>query len=196
MPQASSTAITSPKTYLRGELQSERKHEYVDGQIVAMTCASIDHGRIAGNIFKHLSDQLDGSRCEPFISDIKVKTANGNYRYPDAMVVCDNRYIDDGYASDGPTLLVEVLSPSTRKTDLKDKLLEYINIPTLEEYMIVEQSCIDVTVYRKSEDWRPTHYFIDESITLSIINATLAVIDIYQRVENDDMAGYLAAILS
>lgn len=191
MPQAKPTDFISTQDYLQGELHSEIKHEYVDGQVVAMTGASINHGRITSNINKHLSIQLDGTSCEPFIADLKLKTAKGNYRYPDVMVVCDNQFIDDN-ASNRPTLVVEVLSPTTRKIDLKDKLLEYINIPSLEEYMVVEQSCIDIAVYRKSDDWRVTHYFAGETITLASINVTLSVTDIYQRVDNEDMLQFIA----
>lgn len=187
------SADTMPvEDYLAKERDSEIKHEYVNGQVVAMTGVSVNHARISGNIYKLLSTSLSQGPCEPFMSDFRVKTANGNYRYPDVLVVCDEQFIEDEHATDSPKVLVEVLSPSTRRVDLKEKLLEYINIPSLEEYVVIEQDCIDVTVYRKSEDWRGTHYFANESFVLKSINVKLAVMDIYVRVNNEDTARYLS----
>ena len=177
--------------YLTAEQYSELKHEYVNGQIIAMAGASVNHGRISGNIFRKFGNHLETSTCEPFMSDMKVKTSTGSYRYPDVLVVCDNDFIDKGFVTKTPVILVEVLSRSTRKTDEKDKFLEYINIPTLKEYVIIEQDVVDVTVYRKSDDWRSTHYFLEEEIHFESINITLSVEDIYHRVENEDMSDFL-----
>jgi len=192
MPQTQQIDFISPQDYLKGELISEIKHEYVDGQVFAMAGASPDHGRIAGNIYRKLGDKLDGSSCEPFIADMKIKTSTGSYRYPDVLVVCDEDFIDNGYVTQTPTILFEVLSHSTRKIDEKDKLLEYINIPALQEYVIIEQYCADITVYRKSDNWRSTHYFLGENIYFESIDFTLAVADIYHRVKNDDMVRFMA----
>ena len=127
-------------------------HEYVDGFIHAMTDASPNHGRIASNISRKFGNHLANSSCEVFSADMKVKTPSGQYRYPDVMVLCDNQFIDNDYVTQTPTIIVEVISRSTRKIDEKTKLLEYINIPTLKEYVVIEQDVVDITVYRKSDD--------------------------------------------
>jgi len=179
------------KDYLSQELTNEIKHEYVNGQTYAMADASVNHGRISENVFGELLNHLKKSTCEPFMSDMKVKTSTGNYRYPDVLVVCDNDFIDNKYATKTPVILVEVLSRSTRKTDEKDKFLEYINIPSLKEYVIIEQDIVDITVYRKTDNGRSTHYFMGETIKLESINFTLAVEDIYYRVENKDVIDFM-----
>lgn len=176
--------------YLKIELVSEVKHEYVDSRIFAMAGASQNHGRISGNIYRKFGNHLENTPCEPFISDMKLKTSTGQYRYPDVLVVCDNKFINNGHVTQTPIIIVEVLSHSTRKTDEKDKFLEYINIPTLKEYVLIEQDYVDITVYRKSDDWRTTHYFLDENVYFESIELTLSVEEIYHRVENDDMVEF------
>lgn len=122
---------------------------------------------------------------------MKVRTASGSYRYPDVLVVCDDNFIDNGYVTKTPTIIVEVLSRSTRKTDEREKVLEYINIPTLQEYLIIEQDIADITVYRRNKDWHCTHYFLGDEIHLDSIDLTIRVEDIYQRVQNEDISDFL-----
>lgn len=190
MPGVVATAHLSEAEYLKGELNSEIKHEFVNGDVFAMAGASKNHDRIAGNVFAELRSHLKGSPCEPFGSDLKVRTPSGSYYYPDCMVVCENDD-DDEYFTQTPVILVEVISRSTRKNDEQIKRLEYINIPTLKEYVLIEQDFVDVTVYRQSEDWHSTHYFLGDEITFESIGLTLAVADIYDRVVNQDMKDWL-----
>jgi Uma2 family endonuclease len=192
MPNVKQSELISDKDYLKDELTRTVKHEYVEGQIFAMVGASANHGRISGNFFAEVRAHLKGGPCEPYIADMKVKTSTGSYRYPDVLVVCDKDFIENGHVTQTPVILVEVLSRSTRKIDERDKLLEYINIATLKEYVIIEQDVVDVTVYRKSDDWRSTHYFLGDNIHFESIDFTLSVEEIYDRVENQDMAEFLA----
>ncbi|EWH08186.1 hypothetical protein DS2_18628 [Catenovulum agarivorans DS-2] len=175
--------------YLQGELVSDTKHEFVDGQVYAMAGASINHERISGNIFGELRNHLKGSPREALSSDMKVK-ARDNFYYPDVLVDCkfDNA---TPYYSETPVIIVEVLSRSTRKLDETKKLVEYLNIPTLQEYVLIEQDFADVTVYRKSDDWRCKHYFLGDDITFESINFTVSVEEIYDRVDNLDVIEYL-----
>ena len=139
MSQLKQSNFLTEQEYLEGELVSEVKYEYVDGQVYAMAGASPNHGRISGNVYRKFGNHLENATCEPYIADMKVKTSSGSYRYPDVLVVCDNDFIANGYATQTPTIIVEVLSRSTRKIDEQDKLLEYMNIPSLKEYVIIEQ---------------------------------------------------------
>jgi Uma2 family endonuclease len=172
--------------YFEGELVSEIKHEFVDGYVYAMAGASKNHERIASNINAEFVMHLKASPCESYGSDLKVKTPTGSLRYPDSMVVCEDTD-ESEYFTKTPTILVEVISRSTRKTDEQTKRIEYMNIPTLQEYVLIEQDYVDVTVYRKSDNWLPTHYFLGDSLTLGSIELTLSVEDIYHRVKNQDM---------
>ena len=178
----------SEKEYLAGELVNEIKHEYVDGQVYAMTGGTPNHVRISGNIFAEIRNFLKGKKCEALQSDMKVKIAKGNYRYPDVVVICS----DSGeYYTDLPVILVEVLSSSTRRTDKAIKKFEYISIPTLREYVLIEQDFVDVEVLRKENDWRSNHYFLGDEIHFASIGFTISVEDIYERVNNEDMVKFL-----
>ncbi len=183
--------LLSVEEYLKTELNSEIKHEYVGGYIHAMVGGSDNHDRISGNIYAEFRHHLLDRTCEPFTSDKKLKTPKDNFRYPDCMVVCDQ---DDEnvYYKTKPVILVEVLSRSTRKIDERDKLLEYINIPSLMEYVLIEQDCVDIEIFRRKDNWFPQHYFLGDEITFDSINLTLTVEAIYQRVKNEDMMEFLA----
>jgi Uma2 family endonuclease len=84
------------------------------------------------------------------------------------------------------------LSKSTRRIDETTKRFNYINIPTLQEYVLIEQDFVDIEVVRRSEGWQPKHYFLGDEVTFESIGLTLPVEEIYQRVKNQDMAEFLA----
>ncbi len=155
-----------------------------------MAGASANHERIAGNIYRKFGNHLDGSTCEPFGSDMKVKVGS-NYFYPDVIVDC---HFDESqpYYTESPVIIIEVLSKATRKTDETVKLLSYINIPSLQEYVLVEQDYVDIQVIRRSEAWLPRHYFLGDEITFESICLTLPVEEIYYRVHNEDMIEFLS----
>ncbi len=183
--------LVSEEDYLKSELTCEEKHELIDGQVYAMAGASENHARISGNIYSEFRNYLKDKSCEAFMSDMKVKTSAGNFRYPDCMVVCGEDNNNDHYYKTNPVILVEVLSRSTRKTDKKEKLLEYINIQSLLEYVIIEQDYVDIEVLRRREAWVSKHYFLGDKITFESIELTLSVEEIYHRVQNEDMVEFL-----
>jgi Uma2 family endonuclease len=184
------TDLISVEDYLTGELNSDIKHELIDGTVYAMAGASANHERISGNISRKFGNHLENQPCEPFGSDMKLRI-NSNFFYPDVMVDCrfDN---SEPYFTQTPTIIVEVLSKSTRKKDTTLKLLSYINIPSLKEYVLIEQDFVDIQVFRRSEGWIPSHYFLGDEVTFESIGLTLSVEDIYHRVQNDDMVEFLA----
>jgi len=190
MPSTDRNDQLDEQAYLDGELVAEIKHEYVDGQIYSMAGASKNHERISINLLTEFNSKLKGSTCETYGSDVKLRTPTGNYRYPDCMVVCNDK-TENEYYTESPTILVEVISRSTRKIDEQIKRLEYINIPSLKEYVLIEQDFVDVTVYRESDDWRPTHYFLGDKVLFESIDLTLAVEEIYHRVQNQDMEEFI-----
>ena len=183
------TDLISVEDYLKGELISEVKHELIDGHVHAMAGASGNHDRISGNVYSEFRSHLKNSPCEPFGSDMKVKV-NSNFFYPDVIIDCnfDN---SEPYFIETPIIIVEVLSKSTRKTDETTKLMSYINIPSLKEYVLIEQDFVDIQVIRRSEGWLQKHYFLGDEITFESIDLTLSVEDIYHRVQNGDMMEFL-----
>ena len=185
------TSFMSEEEYLQGELSSEVKHELIDGRVYAMAGASANHERIAVNISRKFGNHLENSPCEPFSSDMKIK-AGPNFFYPDVIVDC-NFDESQPYYTETPVIIVEVLSKSTRKTDETIKRIAYLNIPGLQEYVIIEQDIVDIEVVRRSEGWQPKHYFLGDEITFESIDLTLSVEEIYHRVHNEDMIEFVNA---
>ena len=181
--------LISVNDYLEGEPISKVKHELIDGYVYAMAGASANHERISGNIYRKFGNHLENTPCEPFGSDMKVRIGS-NFFYPDVIVDCnfDN---SEPYFTQTPRIIVEVLSKSTRRADETIKLMSYINIPSLQEYVLIQQDFVDIQVIRRSEGWLPKHYFLGDEITFESIELTLLVEDIYQRVQNDDMVEFL-----
>jgi len=186
--------MMSEQEYLMTEPASEVRREYIDGRAYAMAGTSINHARITGNIFSEIRVHLKGKPCEAFTSDIKVPlkiALDNDYVYPDVVVDCST-INGSGYFSNSPTLIIEVLSQSTRKRDLTTKLLRYINLPSLQEYVLIEQDFVQVQVLRKSNDWKHDYYYLGDSVIFESIGLTLSVEDIYDRVDNNEMLEFIA----
>jgi Uma2 family endonuclease len=180
----------SEAEYLAGERISDVKHEFIDGQTYAMSGASMNHGRICGNVFGEFRTHLMNSECEPVAADMQVNVGS-SYFYPDVLVDCQ---FDESapYSTKKPVIIVEVLSKSTRRTDQTTKRLRYINFPSLVEYVLIEQDFVDIEVMRKSDGWRSTRYYLGDEVTFESIDLTLSVEQIYHRVHNDDMLAFNA----
>jgi Uma2 family endonuclease len=177
--------------YLAGERDGAVRHEYVSGQAYAMAGASARHNRIAGNIFGRLNNHLDGAECEPFISDMKIRVAPDLFYYPDVVVTCDAPG-GDPYFRTAPRLIVEVLSPTTERTDRHEKLAAYKNCPSVQEYALISQDGMMVEIHRRrssGDDWQ-TEIFTepDEQCTFDSVGLTMSLGDIYRNVRFDEAA--------
>ena len=179
----------SETDYLQGELLAETKHEYIDGQVHAMAGASENHNLLSVNIATELKTRLKGTPCRIFIADMKVKVG-ANFFYPDVMVVCqeDN---DNEYYKTAPVIIVEVLSKSTRRFDQTDKRLRCQRIPSLEEYVLIEQDKGEIQVFSKKDQWQSFYYYLGDDITFSSLGITVRVEDIYYQVNNEDVLDFL-----
>lgn len=175
--------------YLAAELVSDTKHEYFDGVVYAMSGASRNHERIGGNVFAALHNHLRDKPCEPFSSDLKIKVGNHLF-YPDAMVVCDDTPVHE-YYTETPVLIVEVLCRSTRRVDETLKRRLYQSLPSLREYVLIEQDIVDIEICRRSEGWVSNHYFLGDKATFEAIELTIDVAELYARVENDDIRSFI-----
>lgn len=179
----------SQEEYLAGELISEIKHEYIDGEVYAMAGASANHARIVTAMTRLLGNQLVDTPCEVFAADMKVKAQN-NFFYPDLIVDCQNQN-GDAYFAESPVIIVEVLSKSTRKLDQTLKRLSYQGLPSLQEYVLIEQDFVDVEVCRRSNHWQSEHYYLGDQVYLSTVDLYLPVEAIYAKVVNEDMLAFL-----
>ncbi|SJM94707.1 conserved hypothetical protein [Crenothrix polyspora] len=179
----------SEQEYLVAELTANVRHEYIDGQIYAMAGASENHNRIAGNVFFQLRAAARGGHCGVFMSDMKLKIAwQKAYYYPDVMLACHRQ--DDGeHFKQQPCLIAEVLSPSTNKTDRREKLWAYQKIPSLRYYLLVSANRENVEYFvRNSQDeWQSALLEAHETITVECENyqAVLSLTDIYEDVVFD-----------
>jgi len=140
--------------YLAFEAESETKHEYLDGEVFAMAGGTIVHGALAMAVGAALSNALRDRACRVLSSDVRVRSkATGLATYPDITVVCQKVEVDedDAHGVLNPTMIVEVLSPTTEAYDRGAKAAHYRRIPSLREYVLVAQSEPLIEVYRRNE---------------------------------------------
>lgn len=187
--------LISVADYLAGERDSDSKYEYVAGQVYAMAGASLAHNLITGNFYGLLWNHLRSQPCFPVTSDMLLKTAQDRFRYPDLMVVCENDVSTDTYVRENPLLIIEVLSNATRRRDKTEKRAEYLAIPSVVEYLLIEQDFAEVQVQRRRTQWQPEYYYLGETFLLESVNLELKVLDIYERVEHPDIQEFRQAQL-
>jgi Uma2 family endonuclease len=147
--------------YLRSELSRDNKHEYLEGQIYAMAGASKNHQLIISNLVARFVQHLKGTPCDTYASDMKARVGDLAFFYPDVVVACQDDAADDYYIG-LPTIIVEVLSNSTRRRDKTTKFRMYQTLPSLQEYVLIEQDIVDVEVCRRSQGWVSEHYFMGD----------------------------------
>ncbi len=171
--------------YLEMELESERRHEYVNGEILAMTGASAAHNIIAGNLISALRAHLRGSPCRVYMSNMKLEVAAAHsFFYPDVMVSCvQPEKLQNCYFVSDAKLVIEVLSPSTDQRDREFKRITYRQLPGLQEYLLVAQNSRLVICYRRLPDgWEQELYGASEAVELQSIDLTLPLTRIYEDV--------------
>ena len=145
--------------YLTSLLYDDWRYEYVDGRVVAMAEPSDRHEILAGNIFGAVQQHLRKHPCRVFKGSKRARVSFLNrafYYYPDVMVICDHEQRDDRF-KENPSFLVEVLSPTTENTDIREKMFAYLNTTSVLHYVIVAQDKMEVTVYRRIPepgDWQ------------------------------------------
>ena len=181
----------TPEEYLALERQAEYKSEYLHGEIFAMTGASRRHNLISINIVSALEQQLRSKPCELYANDMRVKVAAaGLYTYPDLAVVCGEPKFEDGFFDtlQNPTLLIEILSKSTERYDRIAKSDYYRTLDSLAEHLLVAQEEYRVEQYTRQPDgpWVLTETSSLEGVVeLRSIDCSLALIDVYRKVELD-----------
>jgi len=170
--------------YLAFEEAAETKHEFVDGQVIAMAGGTLEHSRLQAEVAYQLRRQLEGSECRVLSSDGRVRIeSTSSARYPDVSVVCGEveRAGDDPEGLANPVLLVEVLSPSTERSDRGEKFAHDKHIASLQEYVLVSQEDPRIEVFRRTDDgWLLNEAGPGETLELRSIDATLDVDALYR----------------
>ena len=176
------------------------RHEYINGELIAMSGASRAHNLITINISTALHSRLRSSRCETYANEMRVSTpTTTSYFYPDVVVVCEEpRFEDDVFDTLlNPIILIEVLSPSTEVYDRREKFAHYRQLTSLQEYVLVSQDKVLVEHYRRQEkqdtapvtgkDWIFTDFqTLEEILPLTSIQCELPLQEIYARVTFPD----------
>lgn len=187
LPEERPTPMTEAE-YLEFERSSELKHEFLDGEIYAMSGASRAHNLICMTASFLLYSQLRGRPCETYQSDMRVKVpATGLYTYPDVTVVCGQVELADEAFDTllNPTIIIEVLSPSTERYDRGRKFQHYRKLPSLQEYVLIAQDAPRIEHYRRGQDgtWLLTDASgLEAVVQLPAIGCTLALSEVYEQV--------------
>src|SRR5690606_14589566 len=145
---------------LAWERRQESRHEYHDGEIIALAGASLKHNYINTNLVLAIGGSLRNNYCDVFSNDLRLEISTANaYYYPDLMIVCGNTGMDKKQDTiTHPTVIIEILSPSTRDTDLSRKKTDYLTLSSLKEYIVVDSTAVWVRCLRKNEtdQWEST----------------------------------------
>jgi Uma2 family endonuclease len=166
--------------YLRDEELSDQRREYVDGAVFAMTGASDRHNDLVGSLYVALRSQLRPT-CRVYMIDLKLKVQlqkATSFYYPDLMVTCSERDTASHWKTE-PSLLIEVLSPSTERTDRTEKLMAYTQLPSLEAYLLVAQDEIRVEAMLRANAWAPQILGPVDVISLPTLGVEITVDAVY-----------------
>jgi Uma2 family endonuclease len=179
----------SIEAYLEMENAALEKHEYYQGEVFAMSGAKVPHNTIASNLMVQLGIKLKGKKCRPYGSDQRIHIpSNTLFAYPDISIVCGEVITlnNDEYNVLNPTVIIEVLSKSTKNYDRGEKFKLCRDINTLKEYVLVDSESIHIEVFRLNEKdhWELEEYNIDnKELEIRSINETILLSDIYDDVK-------------
>ena len=171
--------------YFEWESRQENRYEYINGEVFAMAGGSIDHSTIAANLIALLRPHVRGRNCRVLGSDAKVGISkNGEFFYSDLLVTCDDRDRNSAKAVFYPTLIIEVLSPSTEAYNRGGKFARYRQLTSLSEYILVSSERIEVEAFRLNErrKWELTSYREDDLVQMASIEFDCAIAAIYEDV--------------
>ena len=182
------TKVTEEE-YLRLDRAAEVRSEFLDGEMWAMSGASMRHSRLQGNLYAAVHSALEGGSCQAFGSDLRVRVSPRRmYAYPDVTVVCGKPKLADDRQDIllNPAAIFEVLSPSTEAYDRGAKFRYYLAIDTLKDYVLLDQFTMRVEHYTRGADgtWTFRAYEQpEEKLKLDAIGASIALARIYAGVE-------------
>lgn len=189
LPQRKS--LISPAEYLQRERAAEHRSEYYAGEIFAMTGGSPQHSLIKLNVGSILRDKLLDRPCTPYDSDLRILTPSGLYTYPDVSVICGSLEFADNIRDTvvNPTLIVEVLSPSTEAYDRGKKFEHYRRILSLREYVLISQDTPRVERFSRNDDGTWTLAIanqLDQAIELTSLDVKLPLAEVFRKVDFAD----------
>ncbi len=184
-----SKTFLTPEQYLEIERKAEFKSEYYQGEMFAMGGARWTHNRLVANLIATLHQQLRSRACQTLPSDMRVRVCStGLYTYPDVIVVCgEPQFLDETRDTLlNPSLIVEVLSPSTEAYDRGLKFEHYRSVESVNEYLLVSSERVSAELYTRQTGG---HWLLtvagrmEDSLDLQSVGAHLALADLYEKVD-------------
>lgn len=175
----------TPEEYFAWEEQQLERHEYIDGEVYAMTGGTVNHSEVAMNFGVLLKTHLRGRGCKTLNSDCRVHiVGSDDYVHPDVSVTCDDRDRTTVQYITYPCLIIEVLSPSTAAYDRGDKFTMYRRNPVLQDYLLASADRMSIDLFHKDEQgkWDILNYGAGDTVELRSINLSFLIEDAYQEI--------------
>lgn len=182
-------ALTQPKlsleAYLAWEEGQPERHEFHRGEVFAMMGGRRSHGRVVSNLNRRLAEALDGSPCQVFTETMKVQIGDDTVLYPDVFITCDKFDLATDRIFTAPTLVIEVLSPSTQSYDRSRKFALYRRLPALKEYILVDPDTRRVEAFRRNADdqWVLHDMSDGDVLEAASVGARIALADVFAGVD-------------
>jgi Uma2 family endonuclease len=180
--------FVSAQEYLKAEREAFEKHEYYQGEVFAMSGASLEHNIIFSNLFTDIGSKLKGKNCRPFGSDLRIHIPkNTLFTYPDITIICgEPNLTDDKFdTATNPTVIIELLSASIRNYDKGEKFSLYREIESLQEYILIDTEKIHVIKHIRNKDnsWQLTEFKNIENIfSIDTIGLSLSLNNLYEGI--------------
>ncbi len=173
------------QAYLDWENAQPERHEFYRGEVFAMTGGRRSHGRVTANLVRHLGNQLAGTPCQVFSESMKIQIADDTILYPDIFVTCDRQDLQTEMIFRAPTLVVEVLSPSTQAYDRSRKFAIYRRLPSLKEYVLIDPDTRRAESFRINADGMFVLFDMSESemLELTSIGCKVAMADVFDGID-------------
>ena len=173
------------QAYLEWENVQPERHEFYRGEVFAMTGGRRSHGRVTANLVRHLGNQLAGTHCQVFSESMKIQIANDTILYPDVFVTCDRQDLQTDMIFRAPTLIIEVLSPSTQAYDRSQKFALYRRLPSLKEYVLIDPDTRRAEVFRINTEGLFVLFDMSESeiLELKSIDCRVSISEVFAGID-------------
>lgn len=190
MAQPVRKPVFSAADYLAWEAAQAERHEFVAGEVFAMAGAEDRHVTVAMNLAFALRGHLDGGPCRTYMSDMRLFVAAcQSYFYPDVLVTCSDKDRHSRLVKTEPALIIEVLSPGTRAYDRGLKLSHYCQLPSLQEYLLIDIDSRCCELHRLGADglWVLHTFGKGQAVTLASVGLSLSAAQIFAQVPDDSL---------
>jgi Uma2 family endonuclease len=173
--------IMSVEDYLvLNRTSKDTRYEYLEGDIQMLAGGSPDHSIIIANLTATIKGPLKGSQCRVYNSDVQLKLSEKRYVFPDITISCDERDRNQKETIRYPSVVVEVLSPTTEATDRGKKAAYYRACPTIQEYVMVDSEEVFIEVHRREERWTINTFEPGDIIALESLGIQFPIEDAYE----------------